>query len=94
MQRFLMGIKDAEDDDGAVWFDGKVDGIREGVDGLYSYVIVTDGRSGGQAADLFKIDVKGVGELKSQAVGAAVIVLECAIDIVDGIGRQDNGMGH
>jgi hypothetical protein len=32
MQWFLIGIKDAEDNDGAVLFDGKMDGIRESID--------------------------------------------------------------
>lgn len=43
MQRLLIGIKDAEDNDGAVWFDGKMDGEGEGIDGLDPDVIVANG---------------------------------------------------
>jgi hypothetical protein len=55
MQWFLIGIKDAEDNDGAVFLDGKVDGIGEGIDGLDADVVVADGRSGGQSADLLEV---------------------------------------
>jgi hypothetical protein len=44
-QRLLISIKDAEDDNGAVFFDGKMDNVGEGVDGLDPDVIVADGRS-------------------------------------------------
>ena len=47
MQRFQISIKDSEDDDGVVGFDGKVDGVGEGVDGLNADVVITDGRGGG-----------------------------------------------
>ena len=84
--RFQICIKDAKNDDGAVWFDGKVDGVGEGIDGLDADVVVTDGGGSGQATDLFEIDIEGVGELESQAVRAAVVILESGIDIVDGPG--------
>lgn len=52
MQRFLIGIKDAKDDNGAIFFDGKVDGEWEGIDGLDADVIVADGGRRGQSTDL------------------------------------------
>jgi hypothetical protein len=54
MQRFLMRIKDSEDDDGVVGFDGKVDGVGEGIDGLDADIVIADGRGSGQTADLFE----------------------------------------
>ena len=85
MQRFQVGIEDSEDDDGAVGLDSKVDGVREGVDGLDADIVVADGRSGGQTADLLKIHIEGIGKLEPQAVGAAVVILESGIDVVDGV---------
>lgn len=43
MQGLPVSIKDAQDDDGAVFFDGKMDGIWKGIDGLYTDIIVSDG---------------------------------------------------
>jgi hypothetical protein len=45
MQRLLISVKDAEDDHGAVFFDGKMDGAGESIEGLDPNVIVADGRS-------------------------------------------------
>ena len=71
MQGLLVGIENAQDDHRAVFFDGKVNGVREGVDGFDPDIIVADGRSRGQAADLFKVGIEGIGKLEAQAVRAA-----------------------
>lgn len=42
MQELLVGIKDAQDDNGAIVLDDKVDGIRESIDGLDADVVVSD----------------------------------------------------
>ena len=52
-----MSIKDAENDDGVVIFDGEVDGIGEGVDGFNPDIIVTDSGGGRQAADLAELSI-------------------------------------
>ena len=44
MQRFLIGIKDAEDEAGAIFFDGKMDSKGKGIDGLNTNVVVAYGR--------------------------------------------------
>jgi len=75
LQGFPVSIKHAQNDDGAVFFDGKMDGIGERIDGLDADIIVSAGWSVGQAADLVKVDIEGVGKLEAQAVGAVVIVL-------------------
>ena len=93
-ERFLVGVKDAEDDDGSVWLDGKMDGVRKDIDRFNPDVVVADGRSGRQTADLFKIAVQEISELEAQPVGAIIVVLECLIDVVYGIGGEDDGMGH
>jgi hypothetical protein len=64
----LLSIEHAENDHRAVFFDSKVNGIREGIDGLDPDVVVTDGSSSGQAADLFKVGIQSIGKLKAQTV--------------------------
>jgi hypothetical protein len=43
MQGFLISIKDAQDENGVVFFDDKMDSIGEGVNGFDPDVIVADG---------------------------------------------------
>jgi len=68
----VLRIKDAQVDNGAVFFNGKVDGMREGIDGLHAYIVVADSRCGGQAADGLEIGIQRVGELKAEAGGVVI----------------------
>ena len=47
MQWVLISIKDPEDNDGVIFFDGKMDGIGGKYRWLGVCVFVADGRSGG-----------------------------------------------
>src|SRR5258708_40212349 len=71
-----------------------MDSVWEGIDGLDADVIVADSRGGRQATDLFKIAIQEIGELKTEAVRAAVVVIEGLINVENGGFRGKKGGRH
>ncbi len=60
-RRILMGAKDARDDHGVIFLDGKMNGIGKGVYRFNPDIVVPDSGSGRQGTDLLKIVIQGIG---------------------------------
>ena len=67
---------------------GVVDGKREGIDGLHTHLIITNCGSYWHLLDFGKIPVNGIGKLKAQSIGYAVIIFHGLIDFINGINRK------
>src|SRR5258708_5583909 len=71
-----------------------MDSVWEGIDGLDADVIVADSRGGRQATDLFKIAIPEIGELKTEAVRAAVLVIESLFNVENGRFKEKKGVSQ
>lgn len=63
----LVGIKDTQDDNGAVAFNNKMDSKGEGIDGFYANTVIAYGGGGRQPADIVKENIQGIINSKPSA---------------------------